>query len=302
MKNIPLHPSRTYYSQATIASRKPRATKTGFALVVASAFAIIPLALNAAVITPDFGNVPTGWAPDRYAPNSFSDVGTYQGRNDVLGIGISSAQSLANRPAPYQSAFYNTQGDGYQFGSLQGAGSVLSADLWISSSMGDPANGAIRTDMWGVMNGGEDYPIIGFANTLNAPQYAGSTGGHFQIFDGTLNGGSGNWVILGTTVNYNAWNSFSIDYTGSSYVFDINGNAVYTENITDPLVTGFSAMIMEAVNFGDPATYPGVNPADYTAYWSNTPVPEPTTMAAGAMLLLPLGACVLGALRRKQAV
>ncbi|MDR3412352.1 MAG: hypothetical protein P4L87_15670 [Formivibrio sp.] len=254
------------------------------------------LALNAGVITPDFANVPTGWATDRYAPNSFSDVGAYQGRSDVLGIGISSAQSLANRASTGQnSSFYNTQGDGYQFSSLQGAGSVLSADLWISRSMADPANGAIRTDMWGVMNGGNDYPIIGFANSPNLDG-SGSSVGHFQVYDGDL----GNpWVVLSTPVNYNAWNSLSIEFTGSSYIYSIDGTVVYTDNTVDGS-TGFSAMIMQAYNFGDPANFPNENPADYTAYWSNTPVPEPTTMVAGALLLLPFGASAVKILRKTK--
>ena len=264
-------------------------------ILVACSLAIVPVALNAAVITPDFANVPTGWSVDRYAPATFSDVGTFQGRNNVLGIGISSAQSLANRAGTGQnSAFYNTQGDGYQFSGLQGAGSVLSADLWLSSSMANPGNGAIRTDMWGVMNGGNDYPIIGFANTPNA-NGSGTGVGHFQVWDGNVG-----WIILNTTVNYGAWNTLSIDFTGSSYVFSINGNDVYTEN--DILgSTGFSAMIMQAYNFGDPTDFPGINAADYTADWSNTtPVPEPTTMIAGALLLLPFGASTLRILRKNR--
>ena len=76
-------------------------------------------------------------AATRYAPNSFSDVGTYQGRSDVLGIGISSAQSSANRGGQ-SSTFYNTQGYGEPVLFAPGAGSVLSADLYISSSMADP--------------------------------------------------------------------------------------------------------------------------------------------------------------------
>ena len=67
-----------------------------------SALLLTAATANAAVITPDFANVLAGWATDRYAPNSFSDVPALtQGRSDVLGIGISSAQSLANRPSAY---------------------------------------------------------------------------------------------------------------------------------------------------------------------------------------------------------
>jgi hypothetical protein len=292
---------RCLFKEAAAPSKKPNNNQIKMKktlMLIACPLALAAVVAKADIdITPSFSTVPTGWATDRYAPNSFSDVGTFQGRNNVLGIGISSAQSLANRPAAYQYPFYNTQGDGYQFSSLQGAGSVLSADLYISSSMSDPDNGAIRTDMWGVMNGGADYPILGFANSLNAPEYTGSVGGHFQIFDENLN----NWVILSAPVDYNAWNTLAIDFTGTSYVYSVNGSIVYTDGALSGS-TGFSAMIMEAVNFGDPSTYPGVNAADYTADWANTPVPEPTTILAGVMMLLPFGASSLRVLRRNRPV
>ena len=75
------------------------------ALLAATSFSAL-----SAPIMPDFADVPTGWTTDRYDPASFSNVGTYQGRADVLGIGITGAGNLANRPSNYQSTFYNTQG------------------------------------------------------------------------------------------------------------------------------------------------------------------------------------------------
>ena len=150
----------------------------------------------------------------------------------------------------------------------------------------------------GVPDGAIDWPIIGFANTLNSDG-SGTSVGHFQVYDESLNSGSGAWVTLGTTVNYNDWN-LSIDYTGSSFVYSINGVAVYTDTSPNAGTTGFTAVNMEAYNFGDPATFPSVTPANYTAYWSNTPVPEPTTMVAGALLLVPFGMSALRLLRKKQ--
>ena len=249
-------------------------------------------------ITPDFTGAPSGWATDRFAPNSFGNVGTFQGRDNVLGIGISSAQASANRPSGQQVGFYNTQGDGYQFSSLQGVGSMLSADLWISSSMADSANGAIRTDMWGVMRDGanaiSDYPIIGFANTPNADG-SGSSGGHFQVYDSSIG-----WTTISTAVNYNSWNTLSIELTGSSCIFSVNGSDVFTVNDINGSV-GFSSMIMQAYNFGDTATFPNVNSADYTAHWANTAaVPEPSTVVAGAILLLPFGVSTLRILRKSR--
>ena len=84
------------------------------AIILSIAFGTtFPVVTTAAELMPDFGGVPTGWVVDRYAPNSFSNVGTFQGRNNVLGIEINSAQGLTSRPSGYQSSFYNTQGMQY---------------------------------------------------------------------------------------------------------------------------------------------------------------------------------------------
>lgn len=128
------------------------------------------MVVPAADLMPDFASVPTGWTTDRYDPASFSNVGTYQGRNNVLGIGIDRAGKLANRGGAYQSTFYNTQGR--QHAVTGGAGSFLAADLYIPDSWRDAvANGNVRTDMWGVMQNAVPvvpvvtaYPIIGFTN------------------------------------------------------------------------------------------------------------------------------------------
>jgi len=241
------------------------------------------------MVMPDFATAPTGWTTDRYDPTSFSNVGTYQGRDNVLGIGITSAGDLANRPAGYQSTFYNTQG--LQHALSGGAGSVLSADLYIPSSWGNGADGNVRTDMWGIMNDGApipsvtDYPIIGFSN------YGGAA--RFRYWDKTA------WVDLGTAVNYDSWNSLSFTYTGSSYVYSINGSEVATAT-PETGTLGFQAVIMQAYNFADP-DISGAVPVDYTANWSNTPVPEPSTYFAGALLALVCGVQGFRSLRsRKQ--
>ena len=64
----------------------------------------------------------------------------------------------------------------------------------------------------------------------------------------------------------------------------------------------YYAIIAGPYNFGDPTTtaFNGVNAADYTADWSNTPIPEPSTWAAGAMLLLPFGISAARMLRKSR--
>lgn len=252
---------------------------------VASAVSTIVMAVSvhAAPIMPDFANVPTGWSTDRYAPASFSNVGSYQGRNDVLGIAIDSTGDAANRGAQ-NNIFYNTQGKKHALAG--GPGSVLAADLFVDAAWRDAASGLVRSDMWGVMSdasGVTDYAIIGFTN------YGGSA--RLRVWDAdTANG----WVDLASPVAFGGWNAFEIELTATSFVYRVGGVQVYEDSTIG--ADHFSAVIMQAYNFADPTLgNPTPTTVPYVAHWSND-VPEP-----GSLALAGLSLGVLALARRRRA-
>lgn len=251
---------------------------TSLACLAGLMLAMLPA--QAALVMPTFADVPTGWVTDRYDPDVFANVGTYQGRDNVLGIGISRTDGLTSRPAPYQSTFYNTQGKQHSISGV--SGDVLSAALYIPESWGDAGNGHVRTDMWGVMSGGPalDYTIIGFTN------YGGSA--RLRVWDDETPLG---WVDLLTPIDYGAWVDLAIEFTGSAYKYLVDDVLVYTDNTINGS-TGFSATLMQAYNFCGDTSIAGANCQNYTAHWANTEtatVPTPASLPLAALALIALG-------------
>ena len=217
------------------------------------------------------GTTPGTWQVDRFAPAIFANGGTVAGRTDVLNLGVAAADSQANRPGAYSSAFYNTQGRGLQL-NLPGFsvvyGSLYVPAAWASSD--GPANNR-RTDLWGEASpatGGDTcaasgcnfFPYIGFSNASpTSPLTTGGTG-RFRIWDGTVG-----TVDLATPVPYDQWSDVCIAFNGTDLKSYINGALAYTQtdmNHNDIATLGptthFGRVIMQAYNFG----------ADYTAQWS----------------------------------
>ena len=249
---------------------------------VTATLAVVPL--RAGQIMPSFWGAPAGWTTDRYNPASFTDIGNYQGQQDVLQIGIDTSGNLNNRPPAYQYSFYNTQGEGYNISG--GVGDFISAALFIPSAWNDPVNnGNVRTDLWAVMTDGTAnvtyYGIIGFTNYGGSPR--------LRVWDS-----AGSWIDLAPPVQYDQWTNLGVALTPTSIVYLLNGDPAAT--VTDiGSTTSFSRTMIEAYNFGDPSIA-GATVKPYTAEWANG-TPEPGTMG----LVLGGAAMVLVGYRRRSA-
>lgn len=230
--------------------------------------------------TPDFGTSFGSWTTDRYDPQVWSLTNGFQGRNNVIDIGVNTTGSLPNRAAPYQNSFYNTQGktigiDG--IGIAPSGDQYLSMDLWVDQNWSTSATGGlVSTSMWSRVNqvNANDestawYPILGFTNIGGA--------GAFRYWDSNLG-----WQTLGAAVNYGAWNTLQILYSGNSFTAYVNGTSYYNE-VAGAGTVRLTNAFLENYNF-DPSFLNNANGGVYDARWSNTPgapsdvVPEPATM------------------------
>jgi len=256
-------------------------------LVGSLAVAMFALAAHSAPVLPSVTN--PAWTTDRYAPASWSNVGAYQGRSNVLGIGIDSSTDAVNRPGGQQTGFYNTQGR--QIAASGGSGDSIAADLFLDANWANSQSGFVRTDLWGRSAGatedGVNYPIIGFTNF-------GAAGARMRVFDSQF---GWNDLLIDLTGLYGTWVSFEIEALDTGYQFFINGTSVFTDNTLGTAGGGFSRGFLQAYNFNESSIGVTGNAA-YTAHWADAgsnAVPVPGTLALAGLAL-----SLLAATRRRR--
>ena len=213
-------------------------------------------------------NSPGLWYVDRFAPATFAST-TFDGGTS-LDVGVSSSDY-------HGGTFSDTQGRKYYLTGA-GVGSFVSAQLYIPSTW---ANLAVAPGLWltAYDNTGSPsgFPIIGFYSDGTGD----SSGSYFRVWDD-----ASGYVNLNTPVNWNSWNTFTINFTAAGFVYDINGAEVYTDAGAAGSVS-IANVMFESKNYG----------SSYDAYWNNLVTPSPTNPVPepglGALLVLG-GTLVLG--------
>jgi hypothetical protein len=260
-----------------------RVFEISLAVALSGLSALPALAAN---VMPDLSTVPAGWSTDRYAPASFTNVGTVNGVNNVLGIGISSAQSSANRAGTGQdSGFYDWQGDLTPV--TGGPGDDVAVQLYIPSSWASNANGDVQTALWVDTVNQDDFGILGFTN-FGTDNQTGNSSATFEAWDSV----NGVWDDLSAPVLYGQWNTLDIDDTGTAFDYLINGVLVGSSGLNVP-DEALADVFLEAYNYYDPnlgnyygsvdgtPSFDGISPNDpvnYTADYANVSTPEPATL------------------------
>lgn len=229
------------------------------------------------------------WSPDRLVPDSFKNIGTFEGRSNVLRIGLDGAQGTyswstkdgnpgtgsGDHPTPTGggTGFFALQGRTYYYGSALSGAWTVSADLWIPSTWSDTANGLRRAELWVLSSnaGGTTagLPAIGFTNE------GSSAKGRFRWATGNWNETWFNVPSTTAPVKYGAWNTFNIEFVPASDLFRYYVNGIQVASFTSIVPvpgfcgtcggtsTGFNSITMQTYNYT-------ANNGGYNVHWSNS--------------------------------
>lgn len=252
-------------------------------------------AATAQLVFDGFDTIDPAWGTDRYEPAAFESVADPTPRNDgnVLHLGISDADSAANRPPQFSDVFYNTQGRQQTMTELTGPTWSISADVFIDNSW-DPALGnSRRTGLWSRDStpdeNSSNYPIISFS-VFDTNDPFDDDPNNVQNFQFRLRAWDSlvGWHPLSKTAfnGFGTWNNVRIDGTGSSFDYYLNGSFLWSDTTaSQPGNEDLKRFFIQGYNFGL---------GDYDVYWDNlTVVPAPA-----ALSLFSIGA--IGLLKRKR--
>ena len=239
----------------------------------------IGLDANGMVVTAS-SSTAGAWYPDRFPPNGFVGGQTAFGRPGVIVETISSADANGNRPAGFNTGFYDYQGRIYN---LPGGTTYVTMDLYVPATYAslnqqdpppaNPANFGSVASLWGTAvdatNTPVGNPIIGFNNLGTNNGNTGSAG--FQVFDST-NG----WTNVPGFTGYDQWYQLSYALSGGHFAYYVNGVLVYTDT-TPALATAVSISneILQGYNGGTATA------VTYTIDWSPVQNTQATIAESG---------------------
>lgn len=211
------------------------------------------------------------WVVDRADAASFENVGGFQGRENVLKLGIA--------PPAEPITYYNWQGY-YQKTVVPAGDSFIGGDLWVQNGwQTGSSTDFVNTGMWGAtmpaavvaqgsyVDAAAVFPIVHFSNESGV--------GRLKVWDTTANSSTG-WITLDGTngtiessglINYASWNSLDmrlITTDGPTRIeYWFNDTLVYTWNAPDArdgsIPEQFFAMFLKARNNGV---------TSFDTYWS----------------------------------
>lgn len=196
---------------------------------------------------------PNVWYTDRYAPAGFVSPESFSGGNR-LKQSINAADGPSGRPGAFSTAFYNTQGRGFDVGAATDA---VEIQLYVEA--GWAATNKRMAGLWGVAvdatNTISGYPILEFNSDGNNPR--------FRAYD------NGVWHDMGlpTGFAYDTWVTLKIRLLPSGqFLFSAGDKNYVSSEFTPPLSTRLKSVILQGHNYDPVISTAGVT---YDIYWDN---------------------------------
>lgn len=196
------------------------------------------------------------WWQDRLLPDNVTAEDVFN-ETDVLHLELGEEGFYPNRPGHLGSRFYDNQGIKTETGLSVGP-AFLVADVYLDADWITPkamtlvdshdTGEFVRFGLWGGTfdedNSATGYPIIAFTNVEGDE----GQGGRIEVWDDVLGG----YTPVDAQLNYDGWNNLEIHFTGTSYVFRVNGEDVYTfeERESDTATDSLAQIYLNASNNG----------------------------------------------------